>query len=49
MLPTSGQAVVSGMFPNGVLGSVCALDYTPFFIKAVDVIDFACDNFEPPG
>lgn len=37
------------MFPNGVLGSVCAPDYTPFFAEAVDVIDFACDNFEPPG
>ncbi|MDC0721155.1 hypothetical protein [Nannocystis bainbridge] len=37
-----------GMFPNGVLGSVCAPEYTPFFIDAVDVIDLACDNFEPP-
>ncbi|HEY8374955.1 MAG TPA: hypothetical protein VIK91_00645, partial [Nannocystis sp.] len=37
------------LFPNGVLGSVCAPDYTPFFLEAVNVIDFACDVFEPVG
>jgi len=42
------QAFVE-MFPSGVLGSVCAADYTPFFVDAVSVIDFVCDNFEPPG
>jgi hypothetical protein len=41
------QAFVD-MFPNGVIGSVCAADYTPFFVEAVSVIDFACDTFEPP-
>ena len=37
------------MFPHGVVGSVCAPDYTPFFAEAVSVIDFACDEFIPPG
>ncbi|MCY1072600.1 hypothetical protein OV090_48085 [Nannocystis sp. RBIL2] len=37
------------MFSNGVIGSVCAADYTPFFAEAVGVIDTACDQFEPPG
>ncbi|MFZ6180030.1 hypothetical protein [Nannocystis pusilla] len=36
-------------FENGVIGSVCATDYTPFFTEAVGVIDFACDVFEPVG
>ncbi|SFD64274.1 His Kinase A (phospho-acceptor) domain-containing protein [Nannocystis exedens] len=37
------------LFENGVIGSVCATDYTPFFTEAVGVIDFACDVFEPVG
>ncbi|MBZ5707871.1 hypothetical protein K7C98_01270 [Nannocystis pusilla] len=37
------------MFENGVIGSVCATDYTPFFSEAVGVIDFACDEFVPVG
>ncbi|MCA9717266.1 MAG: hypothetical protein KC468_21505, partial [Myxococcales bacterium] len=41
------QSFVS-MFEYGVIGSVCASDYTPFFVDAVSVIDFACDSFEPP-
>ncbi|MEM6995472.1 MAG: hypothetical protein AAF721_33490 [Myxococcota bacterium] len=36
-------------FPHHVLGSVCAPDYAPFFQAAVDVIDFACDEFDPEG
>ncbi|MDC0718311.1 hypothetical protein [Nannocystis bainbridge] len=36
-------------FDNGVIGSVCATDYTPFFSEAVGVIDFACDVFVPVG
>jgi hypothetical protein len=36
-------------FTNGQWGSVCEPDYTPFFVEAVDTIDFACDNFVPPG
>ena len=39
----------TALFPNGVTGSVCAPDYTPFFQQAVGVIDVVCDNFEPPG
>ena len=37
------------MFPHGVIGSVCAADYTPFFVQAVGVIDTVCDQFDPPG
>jgi hypothetical protein len=37
------------LFENGVVGSVCAPDYTPFFSEAVNIIDFACDVFEPVG
>ena len=38
-----------GMFPHGVLGSVCVDDYAPFFLDAVRVIDVACDDFGPIG
>jgi hypothetical protein len=34
---------------QGVVGSVCAADYAPFFADAVGIIDLACDDFEPPG
>ncbi|HTV18191.1 MAG TPA: hypothetical protein VMG12_05960 [Polyangiaceae bacterium] len=33
---------------SGVLGSVCAPDYSPFFETAVSTIDTACDEFVPP-
>jgi hypothetical protein len=33
---------------GGILGSVCAPDYTPFFQTAVGSIDSACDDFVPP-
>lgn len=36
-------------FTYGQWGSVCAADYTPFFVDAVSVIDAACDDFVPPG
>jgi hypothetical protein len=36
-------------FENGVVGSVCAPDYAPFFLEAVAVIDVACDTFVPEG
>lgn len=42
------RAFVEG-FPNGRVGSVCAADYTPFFVEAVSVIDTACDEFVPEG
>lgn len=32
-------------FRYGVVGSVCAPDYAPFFTEAVSVIDGACDAF----
>ena len=34
---------------RGVVGSVCANDYAPFFEQAVSVIDLACDEFVPEG
>ncbi|HWB78472.1 MAG TPA: hypothetical protein VG755_26080 [Nannocystaceae bacterium] len=34
---------------HGVIGSVCAADYNPFFTEAVAIIDTACDEFVPPG
>jgi len=34
---------------HGLAGSVCDPDYSPFFSKAVDIIDEACDNFTPPA
>lgn len=33
---------------QGSLASVCAPDYSPFFARAVSVIDTACDEFVPP-
>lgn len=33
---------------SGVLGSVCAVDYAPFFQTAVGTIDSACNDFVPP-
>jgi hypothetical protein len=40
------QALVSSV--DGVLGSVCAPDYAPFFQTAVGTIDSACSDFVPP-
>ncbi len=42
------QAVANGL-PFGLIGSVCAPDYTPFFAEAVSVIDASCQVFEPEG
>ena len=36
-------------FTYGSWGSICSLDYTPFFHDAVTVVDSACDDFTPPG
>lgn len=34
---------------RGIIDSICAPDYSPFFQDAVSVIDYACDEFVPPG
>jgi hypothetical protein len=34
---------------RGIWASVCSPDYAPFFAQAVELIDTACDEFEPPG
>jgi hypothetical protein len=34
---------------HGASASVCEADYAPFFTAAVDIVDDACDEFEPPG
>jgi hypothetical protein len=39
----------SESFTYGSWGSICSLDYAPFFDSAVSVIDTACEQFEPPG
>jgi hypothetical protein len=36
-------------FEHGVVGSVCAAEYTQFFLDAVSVIDTTCEEFVPPG
>jgi hypothetical protein len=36
-------------FKYGVVGSVCAPDYTQFFQDAVSIIDTTCEEFIPPG
>ncbi|MBK6922344.1 MAG: hypothetical protein IPH07_33450 [Deltaproteobacteria bacterium] len=33
----------------GSWGSICAVDYAPFFADAVEVIDSACEQFDPEG
>ncbi len=35
-------------FTHGSWGSVCSLNYTPFFTAAVAVVKDACDGFQPP-
>ena len=35
------------MFPNQITGSVCELNYAPFFEQAVDLINTTCDEFVP--
>jgi len=36
-------------FPASTRGSVCAPDYSPFLVSAVEVIADTCDGFEPPA
>jgi hypothetical protein len=35
------------MFPNHITGSVCELNYAPFFEQAVDLINTTCEEFDP--
>jgi len=43
------RAFVEAFGERGLLGSVCAGDYLPFFADAVEIVDVACDEFEPAG
>jgi hypothetical protein len=43
------RAFVDLFGERGVAGSVCADDFIPFFLDAVDVVDFTCDEFRPEG
>jgi len=43
------RAFVELFGDRGVAGSVCADDFIPFFLDAVDVVDFTCDEFRPEG
>jgi hypothetical protein len=36
-------------FPNHIKGSVCEVDYSPFFDQAVDLINTTCDDYVPVG
>jgi hypothetical protein len=48
--PTSRVSqFVDSFGARGFIGSVCEPDYGPFFQDAVDVIDYACENFVPEG
>jgi hypothetical protein len=42
------QEFVGSFGEHGLLGSVCAPDYTTFFSSAVESIDGACRDFVPP-
>jgi hypothetical protein len=42
------QSFVQSFGDRGLLASVCAEDYSPFFEEAVSTIDTACDEFIPP-
>jgi hypothetical protein len=50
LLDADGAPRLQGLVESlsGVLGSVCAPDYAPFFATAVESIDSACDEFVPP-
>ena len=43
------RELVESFDERGFVGSVCAADYSDFFEEAVQVIDLACDEFEPEG
>ena len=45
--PPALRSFVDGL-AQGSLASICAPDYSPFFARAVSVIDTACDEFVPP-
>jgi hypothetical protein len=42
------QTFVNSFEQRGVLGSVCAADYAPFFGLTLESIDTACQEFVPP-
>ena len=49
-IPTAKMTEFVGYFGDrGIIDSICAPDYSPFFQQAVEVIDYACDEFVPPG
>ncbi|MFY0535767.1 hypothetical protein [Nannocystis pusilla] len=49
-IPTAKMTEFVGYFgERGIIDSICAPDYSPFFQEAVGVIDYACDEFVPPG
>ena len=49
-IPTAKMVEFVGYFgERGIIDSICAPDYSPFFQQAVGVIDYACDQFVPPG
>jgi len=47
--PAPRLQAVADALPFGVVGSVCAPNYDPFFENAVEVIDASCQMFDPVG
>lgn len=46
--PTAKISEFVGLFGDrGFIGSICEPDYGPFFADAVDIIDYACDQYVP--
>ena len=46
--PTAEISEFVGKFGDrGFIGSICEPDYGPFFAEAVDIIDYACDQYVP--
>ncbi len=44
-----GISAFTNMFTNGFEADVCTPDYGPAFQQAIDLIEDACNNFQPPG
>ncbi len=46
--PTPRTSELVGKFADrGFIGSICEPDYGPFFAEAVDIVDYACEQYVP--
>jgi hypothetical protein len=46
--PSNKLIEFANLFTHDHVGDVCASNYDNYFRAAVDVVDIACDDFEPP-